>query len=360
MRRAGLVIVEALLGGMLGLQAQSSASQSIPRPSTLGQVAPVICTQGLQAAASEGSIHGTVTDSGGDVIVGARVTLEEDGSKVQHTVLTGDAGSFKFAGLVPGKFGVTITSTGFADWVGPGIVLPPGGSCEVTGTALSIAPVNTDVEVVVSNREVAEEQLKAQETQRVLGVIPNFYTSYVWHAEPLTPKQKFRLALRSSVDPATFVLNGAFAGIEQWQNYFSGYGQGSEGYAKRYAASYADGFISTMIGGAILPSVLHQDPRYFYKGKGSIRSRALYAISTVVICKGDNGRWQPNYSNVIGNLASAGISILYYPDTNRNGAQETIDNALIGTAEGAISALIQEFVLRKISRGNRPSSSGHQ
>jgi hypothetical protein len=152
-----------------------------------------------------------------------------------------------------------------------------------------------------------------------------------------------------------FVGAGVTAGIEQWQNYFSGYGQGSEGYFKRFGASYADGFVSTMIGAAILPSLLHQDPRYFYKGTGSVGSRALYAISTVVICKGDNGRWQPNYSNVFGNLASAGISNLYYPSTNRNGAQVTIDNALIGTAEGAVSALIQEFVLRKISRRAQPS-----
>jgi hypothetical protein len=106
-----------------------------------------------------------------------------------------------------------------------------------------------------------------------------------------------------------------------------------------------------MIGGALLPSLLHQDPRYFYKGTGSVTSRALYAISTVVICKGDNGKWQPNYSNVLGNLAAAGISNAYYPSTDRDNARVTIDNALIGTASGAIGSLIQEFLLKKISRG---------
>jgi hypothetical protein len=195
--------------------------------------------------------------------------------------------------------------------------------------------------------------VKAQEKQRVLGVFPNFYTSYVWHATPLTSGQKFHLALRTSIDPVTFLSDGVAAGIEQWQNYFSGYGQGSEGYAKRFGAAYADDFVSAMVGGAILPSVLHQDPRYFYKGTGSIPSRALYAIATVVICRGDNGRWQPNYSNVLGNLTSAGISNLYYPSTDRKGAGVTIDNALIGTAEGAISSLLQEFVLRRVSRGVR-------
>ncbi len=131
----------------------------------------------------------------------------------------------------------------------------------------------------------------------------------------------------------------------------------AEGYAKRFGAAYADGFIGTMIGGAILPSVLHQDPRYFYKGTGSIRSRTLYAISTVVICKGDNGRWEPNYSNVLGNLASGGISNLYYPASNR-GVQLTVDNWLIGTASGAIGALFQEFVVKKLSRGVPQGAAG--
>ena len=180
----------------------------------------------------------------------------------------------------------------------------------------------------------------------MLGVVPNFYVSYVWNAAPLSSGQKFRLALRTSIDPITFLGSGAIAGVEQWQNDFSGYGQGSQGYAKRFGASYVDGFIGIMIGGAILPSLLHQDPRYFYKGTGSIQSRALYAISTVVITKGDNGRWQPNYSNVLGNLASAGISNAYYPAANR-GVQLTIDNWLIGTASGAIGSLLQEFCHQK-------------
>ena len=167
----------------------------------------------------------------------------------------------------------------------------------------------------------------------------------------MSPGQKFRLAVRTSIDPVTFAIAGATAGIEQGTNSFSGYGQGADGYAKRFAASYADDVVETFLGGALFPSILHQDPRYFYKGTGSITSRALYAMSTVVMCKGDNGRWQPNYSNVLGNLAAAGISNLYYPASNRNGAGITIQNALIDTAEGAAGALLQEFLLKKISHG---------
>jgi hypothetical protein len=352
---------------MLGvaLQAQSIPIQSAPPEAT---IAKTICTprafpnhlpdapdQHTTDPQDDGSIHGTVTDTTGHDIVGARVTLEFDASKAQHKLLTDSSGFFNFADLEAGTFRVTITATGFATWVGSEIVLPSEGDCELGQVALQVASVNTDVEVVFSQHDLAEEQIKTEETQRVLGVFPNFYTSYVWNAVPLTSKQKFRLALRTSVDPTAFVITGITTGIEQWQDYYSGYGQGSQGYAKRFSASYADGFISTMIGAAVLPSVFHQDPRYFYKGTGSIGSRALYAISTVAICKGDNGRWQPNYSNVLGNLASAGISNLYYPSTNRNGPGVTIDNALIGTASGAIDALIQEFLLRKISRRVQPS-----
>lgn len=306
---------------------------------------------------SGASIYGTATDPNGNVVVGALVTLEIEASKTKRTLLTDGTGSFNFTGLQAGTFRIAITSSGFADWVGPRIVLAAGENYEVPQITLRIGSANTSVQVVFSRHDLAEEQVKAEEKQRVLGVFPNFYISYVWNAEPLTTKQKFQLAWRTSIDPVTFAISGIVAGIEQWQNYFSGYGQGSEGYAKRFGASYGDAFIGTMIGGAILPSILHQDPRYYYKGTGSVWSRSLYAISTVVITKGDNGRWQPNYSNVLGNLAAAGISNTYYPPGDRTGVQVTIDNALIGTASGAVSALLQEFLIKKISRGVPSSSS---
>ncbi|HYB76734.1 MAG TPA: carboxypeptidase regulatory-like domain-containing protein, partial [Candidatus Bathyarchaeia archaeon] len=131
--------------------------------------------------------------------------------------------------------------------------------------------------------------------------------------------------------------------------HFSGYGQGAEGYAKRYGAGYADMVTGTFIGGAVLASLLKQDPRYFYKGVGSKRSRFLYAIANAVICKGDNGRWQPNYSGVIGNLAAGGISNLYYPASDRTGAKLTFENAAIATASTAISNVFQEFFSRKLT-----------
>jgi hypothetical protein len=137
--------------------------------------------------------------------------------------------------------------------------------------------------------------------------------------------------------------------VEQAQNHFFEYGQGAEGYAKRFGADYADTVTGIFIGGAILPSLLKQDPRYFYKGTGSAESRALYAISMSVIAKGDNGRWQPGYSNILGALAAGGISNIYYPADDRNGAELTFVNAAIGIASNAATNLLQEFVIRKFT-----------
>lgn len=298
-----------------------------------------------------GSITGTVLDAEGAEITDALVTLENAESKTQRMLTTDSAGSFRFDSIEPGRFNLTITSTGFAPWVSTDLALHTGQDYAVPPVALQLASTMTDVEVTVTRHEIAEDQMHFEENQRVLGVFPNFYVSYVKNPAPFSAGQKFRLALRTSVDPISIAIPGVIAGVEQSQNGFSGYGQGAAGYAKRFGASSADSAISIMITDAILPSILRQDPRYFYKGTGSIRSRALYAVATAFICKGDNGHWQPNYSNVLGNLATAGLSNLYYPSTDRHGVGLTVDNWLIGTASGAASTLFQEFLVKKISRG---------
>ena len=280
--------------------------------------------------------------------MGARVKLTGEDPSLSQEMRSGDNGQFFFANIAPGPFHLTITSPRFAAHTFSGILLA-GETYIVPQVALAVA-ADIEVRVGVSPAEVAEEQIKVEEKQRVLGFIPNFYVSYLPNAVPLTPKQKFKLAWKMTVDPVTLILNGAFAGIEQAQNHFRGYGQGAEGYAKRYGASYGDTVTSTFIGGAILPSLLKQDPRYFYKGIGSTQSRILYAIANSVICKGDNGRWQANYSNILGNLAAGGISNLYYPDDDRNGPGLTFENAAIGIGATAIANVMQEFVVRKFTR----------
>jgi hypothetical protein len=299
---------------------------------------------------SGGGISGAVLDVNGAEVTGARVSLEIKGSRTQRTMATSGDGSFQFDSVDPGTFKLTVTSPGFSTWVSADLVLLRGQRYEMPPIMLQIAPANTNVDVVFTQYELAEEQIKLQEKQRVLGVIPNFYVSYVWEAAPLTTGQKFKLAWRSEIDPITFAGAAFAAGIEQWQDDYKGYGEGAKGYFTRMAAAYGDGFNNTLLADAILPSLLHQDPRYFYKGTGTIRSRALYAISATVICKGDNGRWQPNYSSVLGNFASGALSNTYYPPANR-GVGLTLVNAALGTASGAINNLFQEFLIKKISRG---------
>jgi hypothetical protein len=296
------------------------------------------------------SISGTVTDANGAVLGGAKVTLAGQAPGTDRVLVSDGDGYFNFAGVEPGMYRLTITSAGFMAWVSPEIVLHVGESYDVPRIVLQVAGANTNVNVFFTQHDVAEEELKAEEKQRVLGVFPNFWVSYVWDAAPLSMGQKFQLAFRSSIDPVSF-LGAAFgAGLEQWRNSYPGYGEGAKGYFTRMGASYGDGFNSSFIAGAILPTLFHQDPRYFYKGTGTIRQRALYAISTVVICKGDNGRWEPNYSNVLGNFASGALSNAYYPAGSR-GVRLTLVNATLGTASGAIGDLIQEFLLKKISKG---------
>jgi hypothetical protein len=203
--------------------------------------------------------------------------------------------------------------------------------------------------------EEAERELKQQERQRILGIVPQFNTSNLQSAARLTPKQKFRLAFRSATDPFTFLIAGVDSGINQAQNDFAGYGQGMEGYAKRFGASYTDNFNGTMIGNALLPVLFHQDPRYFRKGTGSFASRFAYAALSTVRAKGDNGKWRPNYSNLLGNLAAGGISNLYYPEGDR-GVSLAFKRGINVSLYGAIGAELSEFwpdISRKLVRKHK-------
>src|SRR5882757_7062401 len=286
-----------------------------------------------------GIVNGTVIDRTGAVVSGCQVRLSPSDRSSSQQVLSGDNGQFSFANVAPGPFELTITSAGFALQALSG-VLRPGETFIVPPVALSVATAMTEVRVGLSTAEVAQEQVQDEEKQRVLGFIPNFYVSYAPHPAPLNSKQKFALAWKTVVDPVSFGLIGVIAGIQQSQNDFSGYGQGAEGYGKRYGASYANFISGTFIGSAILPSILKQDPRYFYKGTGSKRSRILYALANSVICKGDNGNWQPNYSSILGNLAAGAISNLYYPEKDRDGVALTFEGGAIGTGATAGANLI--------------------
>lgn len=305
---------------------------------------------------SASSISGTIVDSSGAAIAGAHLALSYDDASAPRESTTAADGTFTFSGVSAGSYHIAITATGFAAQT-YSAKLADGEAAMVPQITLSVASANTQVQVVVSRVELAEDEIKVQEKQRVLGVFPNFYVSYDPHAVALTPKQKFKLAYRTSIDPVTFVLTGAIAGAQQAQNDFSGYGQGAQGYGKRYGAVYADTVTSNFFAGAVFPSVLKQDPRYFYKGTGTVRERVLYAISMAVVCKGDNGKWQPAYSEVLGNLTSAGISNAYYPASDR-GAALVFENTAIGIGTTAAANILQEFLIRKLTpsqKNNAPA-----
>jgi len=302
---------------------------------------------GLPNQQSLGGVSGVVVDPSEAIVAGAQVRLTREDQSPSEAVLSDAYGRFSFANVAPGPFQLTIRLEGFTTQVISGTVRP-GEDYIVPQVVLALATQVTQVTVALTRVELAEAQIKDQEKQRVLGIVPNFYVSYVPDAVALTSKQKFELAWRSSVDPFTFVGVGAIAGIEQAGNSLSGYGQGAQGYAKRYGASYGDVVIGTFLGSAIMPSLLKQDPRYFYKGTGSKRSRFFYALASPFMCKGDNGRWQPNYSYVVGNFAAAGIANFYYPASDR-GAGYVAETALIRLGENAVASVFQEFIVRKLT-----------
>lgn len=316
-------------------------------PAAAQQASPEQQAGQQPAPQATGSISGTIVDLTGAVVVGAEVRLTREDQSPSAEVLADDLGQFSFANVAPGPFQLTISFTGLNTQVISGTV-HPGEAYVVPQVVLLVATQVTQVTVSLTQVELAETQIKEQEQQRILGIVPNFYVSYLPDAVALSPKQKFELAGRSSVDPFTFVGVGVLAGLQQAGNGLSGYGQGAQGYAKRYGAAYGDVVIGTFLGSAILPSILRQDPRYFYKGTGTKKSRLLYALSSPFVCKGDNGSWQPNYSYVIGNFAAAGIAYTYYPASNRGGWL-VAETALIRFGENSLASVLQEFVIRKLT-----------
>jgi hypothetical protein len=297
-----------------------------------------------------GIIVGTVTDVNNDPVPGATVALESPALDDPRTVVSNDNGFYEFKAVEPGNYFVTVSAEGFASWTSPAVILKPDQYAILAGSKLRIAEAVTTITVappIASSEEIAAAQVKVEEQQRIFGIIPNFYVAYNGDAAALTPRLKFKLAAKVAFDPVTIIGVGVFAGMDQAGN-TPNYPQGTKGYGERYGAVYADGFTDIMVGGAILPSLLHQDPRYFYKGTGTSKSRALYALSRPFVCKGDNGQWQPNYSTLGGDLASAALANAYYPASNR-GPGLLLGNFFIDTGQRAVANLAQEFILSRVT-----------
>ncbi len=307
-----------------------------------------------------GSITGTVTDVNNDPVPDANILIESRAPDYSRTTVANDSGFFELGDLQPEvAYHLTISATGFTRWASAVIVLSPGQRLLLTGIKLQIEELTTSITVTpLSSAQLAQlalEQVKIEEQQRVFGVIPNFYVVYDPNAVALTTKLKFRLALRESLDPIFFLGAGFRAGVNQATRN-PDYVLGAKGYGQRLGAVYADNATNSLVGDAILPSLLHQDPRYFYQGTGTIKSRALHAISHTFVTKGDNGRLQPNYSSIGGDMISGAISNLYYPVTNR-GPGLVFQNTLINSGERMLGSLLEEFVLPRFVKKQQQSSS---
>jgi hypothetical protein len=271
-----------------------------------------------------------VLDVSGGTVPGAEVSLaHEDGTQL-YTMVSEANGEFNFTKIAAGSYLVMVNARGFAPFTSAEFVVTVQLAYEVPDVSLSVAIASIEVTVRPTDL-IAAEQIKAEEKQRLIGVIPNFYTSYIYDAAPLTSKQKFSLAARGTFDPVSMIGVGFAAGLEQANNSYPGYGQGAAGYGKRFAAKFVDGRTSDFLTHVVFPSLFHQDPRYYYQGSGSFKSRFIHAVGSAFVTRSDSGRTVPNYSFLIGDMCSATLSSLYYPPANR-GVSLVFNRAAVGLA----------------------------
>jgi hypothetical protein len=297
-------------------------------------------------APQNGAILGTALDVNGGVVPGANVVLDGPAAADRQTTVTSENGFFEFKDLrAQTAYRVTVSAPYFASWTSQPIILARGQFFTIADIKLHLSVVQVTV-TALTPEQIATEQVKAAEKQRIIGgVIPNFYVTYDEHPAPLTPKLKFQLAYRALIDPVTFAGFMLNAGIYQAIDYPQ-YSGGMKGYGQRLGATFAGGYTNIFVGDAILPSLLHQDPRYHFRGTGTTGSRLRYALLSPLITNGDNGRREINYSNIGGDLASGAIANAYYPDSER-GVGLVFRSAAIGAGGRAANAVLQEFVFHR-------------
>ena len=259
------------------------ASASLPAQQQTAELGPsrssLLETPLPKTPAEEGlaSVVGTVLDLSGGTVSGADVNLMHSDGTQSHTMLSNANGEFGFLKILPGSYLVAVNAKGFAPFTSVKFLVTDQQVYELPDISLSVATAS--IEVMVRPIDlIAAEQIRAAEKQRLMGVIPNFYTSYIYDAAPLTSKQKFSLAARGTFDPVSMIGVAFGAGLEQANNSYPGYGQGAAGYSKRFAAKFVDGRTSDFLTHAVFPSLFHQDPRYYYQGSGSFKSRFIHAV----------------------------------------------------------------------------------
>lgn len=303
------------------------------------------------------TIFGLITDVNGGVVPGATVSVLGDNGQLVSRATADAGGEFRIEGLAPGRYNLKIEAAGLQAFRPPTLTLAAGQSYKLPETSLPIATSQQSVDVYLTREQIADEEMKEETKQRVIGIMPNFYTSYVWDAAPLNTRQKFKLSLRASTDPWVFIRTAITAGIQQANGTYPDYGSGPSGYAKRYGAAYGDAITGRVIGSAVLPAIFHQDPRYFYRGTGGIPRRTLHALVSAVAARTDRGHIEPNYTHILGDFTAGYISRSWHPGSN-NGVTLAIDNTLFGIADTAAHNLAQEFLFKHISRGTPRFAKG--
>ncbi len=311
-----------------------------------------------QTATAASSLTGQVLTPDGSTIAGAQISLRSSAGSMHRQVVSDQVGVFRVPDVPPGTYTLTVALPGFTTSTQE-VTLVSGHSLDLAPIRLLLATVSINVDALTPE-QAALEQLHTEEHQRLVGVLPNFFVSYNWTAPPLTAGQKFRLSTHNVLDPGNLALVGVAAGIQQAANAFPGYGQGAAGFGQRYGADLGNLVVGTYMGGAVLPSLFHQDPRYFYKGTGTKRSRFLYAISRAVVTRGDNGRNQPNFAGVLGDLSAGAISNLYYPASDRQGATLFLENSILAIAGDAMNDFVQEFVFNHVTKDTRNKKNNKQ
>ena len=301
------------------------------------------------AFAQVANLAGTVVDASGATIARATVKLALNGRVPDQETVSADRGEFAFHNLPAGPWSLTFTAPGFGAKTLTGS-LPPDEDLHLAPVTLTVDTLATAVNVSQTQTELAQAQIKVEERQRILGLVPNFFAAYDADAVPLNTKQKLELTAKAWVDPSSFIIGGVIAGVWQAQNSHKGFGQGAQGYAKRYGASFADYGTMLLLDKVVAPTLFKQDPRYFYKGTGSKPSRALYAVSRAFICRGDNRKDQFCYSSLLSRYGTGFATSYYYPAADRDKASVILRNSTIGIGGEMLGNLFQEFVARKLTR----------
>ena len=193
-----------------------------------------------------------------------------------------------------------------------------------------------------SKAEAETAAAKKEQSERTFGIVPRFGTTDRMNAPPLKTSQKFKLLAKTSLDPVTIVIAAAQAGVSQADGQFKQYGQGAEGYGKRFGAAYADQVSSGFFRTFLYPTIFKQDPRYFRLGHGGFVHRFGYSLVQGVVCHTDSGGRAFNISNILGAFTSGGLSNVYYPSDDR-GFALTMSRSGLAVAYAAGGDLLSEF-----------------